>query len=201
MLQRLTKGQGGIILAAILGGAYSSTVTTVVLARRSKSEEQPHLFSGGILITSGMMYLRLAILLALFNQDLMNRLALPFVVLAGLAIGVGWLWSRRGDASGSKVIAESEPRNPLDISAALLFAVLFVAILMATHFAIEYFGEKGVYTLATIMGVTDVDPFIMGLTQAVPTLTLLQVASSSILIAASSNNVVKGIYAFSLSSR
>jgi uncharacterized membrane protein (DUF4010 family) len=89
VLQRLTKGQGGIILAALLGGAYSSTVTTVVLARRSMREEQPQLFAGGILIASGMMYLRLTILLALFNRDLMNRLAPFFLVLAGLAIGIG----------------------------------------------------------------------------------------------------------------
>ena len=201
VLQRLTKGQGGVILAALLGGAYSSTVTTVVIARRSTPEEQPHLFSGGILIASGMMYLRLAILLALFNQELMNRLALPFVGLAGLAIGVGWLWSRRGDESAVKVVREFEPKNPLEISAALLFALLFVTMLVATHIAIEYLGKTGVYTLATVMGVTDVDPFIMGMTQAAPTVTPLAVASSGILIAASSNNVVKGIYAFALSSR
>ncbi len=201
VLQRLTKGQGGIILAAFLGGAYSSTVATVALARRSKSENQPHLFSGGILIASGMMYLRLAVLLALFNQELMAKLSIPFVGLGGLAVGIGWLWSRRRDANELKLISESEPKNPLEISAALLFALLFVVMLIATHFAIVYLGERGVYTLATIMGVTDVDPFIMGLTQATPTLTPLHVASSSILIAASSNNVVKGIYAFALSSR
>jgi uncharacterized membrane protein (DUF4010 family) len=199
VLQRMTKGQGGVILAALLGGAYSSTVTTVVLARRSMREEQPHLFAGGILIASGMMYLRLTILLALFNQELMNRLALPFVGLAGLAIGVGWLWSRRGDADAVKATREFEPKNPLEISAALLFALLFVAMLVATHMAIQYLGETGVYILAAVMGITDVDPFIMSMTQSASTLTLLQVASSGIVVAASSNNVVKGIYAFALS--
>ncbi|OIR16390.1 MgtC family protein [mine drainage metagenome] len=201
VLQRLTRGQGGIILAAFLGGAYSSTVTTVALARRSKSENQPHLFSGGLLIASGMMYLRLAVLLALFNQELMARLSLPFLGLGIFAVGVGWLWSRRRDESELKLISESKPKNPLEISAALLFALLFVVMLIATHFAIAYLGEGGVYTLAAVMGVTDVDPFIMGLTQATPTLTPLHVASSGILIAASSNNVIKGIYAFALSSR
>jgi uncharacterized membrane protein (DUF4010 family) len=201
VLQRLTKDQGGIILGALLGGAYSSTVTTVVLARRSMREQQTHLFSGGILIASGMMYLRLAVLLALFNRGLMNKLALPFVVLAGLAMGIGWLWSRRGNAGAVKKAREFVPKNPLEISAALLFALFFVAMLVATHLAIEYLGQTGVYTLAAIMGVTDVDPFIMGMTQAAPTLTSLQMASSAILIAASSNNVVKGIYAFALSPR
>ena len=201
VLQRLTKEQGGVILAAFLGGAYSSTVTTVVLARRSAREEQPHLFAGGILIASGMMYLRLAILLALFNRELMDRLAPSFIALALLAIGAGWLWSRRGDATAVEIVREFEPKNPLEISAALLFALLFVAMLVATHLVVEYMGEAGVYSLATLMGVTDVDPFIMGMTQSAPVLTTVQLASSGILIAAASNNVAKGVYAFALSSR
>jgi len=51
------------------------------------------------------------------------------------------------------------------------------------------------------MGVSDVDPFIMGLTQAAGTLTPLNVAAAAVAIAASSNNVIKGIYAFSLADR
>jgi len=35
VLQKMTKDRGGILLASVLGGAYSSTVTTVVLSRRS----------------------------------------------------------------------------------------------------------------------------------------------------------------------
>lgn len=200
ILQRLTKGQGGVILSALLGGAYSSTVTTIALARRSKTEEQPHLFAGGILIASGMMYLRLAILLALFNRELMYNLSPYFVALACGAIGIGWLWSRRRDMNAPKVVTVIEPKNPLEISAALFFAMLFVAMLVATHLVTEYFGQRGVYSLAAIMGITDVDPFIMGLTQAAPALTSIQVASAGIAIAAASNNIVKGIYAFVLSS-
>src|SRR6202790_1559685 len=96
VIGRLTKG-GGVLLAAILGGAYSSTVTTLVLARRAGREHEPHLFSGATLIASGMMYLRLIILLALFNWGLFVALGPSFGVLAGLAIGTGWLWSRRRD--------------------------------------------------------------------------------------------------------
>ena len=51
------------------------------------------------------------------------------------------------------------------------------------------------------MGVSDVDPFIMGLTQAAGKLTPLNVAAGAILIAAASNNIVKGIYAYSLADR
>ena len=201
VLQKVTKSQGGAVLAAILGGAYSSTVTTVALAKRASREDRPHLFAGAILIASGVMYLRLVILLGLFNRSLMIKLAPSFLGLALLALSVGWIWSRRPDASSEAVKREFEPQNPLEMRAALLFAVLFLAMLVATHFTVVYLGRAGVYTLATIMGVSDVDPFIMGMTQATPTLTPLGLASASILIAAASNNVVKGIYSYAMADR
>ena len=198
VLQKLTKGQGGIVLAALLGGAYSSTVTTVVLARQGKVENQPHLFSGGILMASGVMYLRLTILLALFNRQLMAALWLPFVVLAVVATAFGWLWTRRADQGAQTAERELGPKNPLELTTALLFALLFLVMLVATQLAVTYLGKGGVDTLAAIMGVSDVDPFILGLTQAAGTLTPVNVAAGAILIAAASNNIVKGIYAYSL---
>jgi len=201
VLQLLTKGQGGVVLSALLGGAYSSTVTTVVMAKRAARENRPHLFAGGILVASGVMYIRLAILLALFNRQLMALLWAPFLVLAVLAVGGGWLWSRRADKNTQDVQREYEPKNPLELLTAFFFAALFLAMLIATQLAVTYLGKAGVKTLAAIMGVTDVDPFIMGLTQAAGKLTPLNVAAGAILIAASSNNVVKGIYAYSLADR
>ena len=201
VLQRVTKPQGGVLLAAILGGAYSSTVTTIALAKRASREERPHLFSGAILMASGVMYLRLTILLGLFNRSLLAHLAPSFLGLALLALLVGWVWLRKPDASSEAIKREFEPANPLELRAAFLFAALFLAMLVATHLTVVYLGRAGVYALAAIMGVTDVDPFIMGMTQATPALAPLALATVSILIAAASNNVVKGIYAYTLADR
>jgi uncharacterized membrane protein (DUF4010 family) len=197
ILQKITKSQGGVVLAALLGGAYSSTVTTIVMARRSKQEEHPHLFAGGILIASGVMYVRLAILLALFNRQMMVLVDLPFLVLAALAILTGWLWTRRADPTAQSMQREFEPSNPLELGAALLFAGIFLAMLIATQLAVTYVGRAGVNTLAAIMGFADVDPFILGMTQAAGTLILAKTAAAGALIAASSNNLAKGIYAWS----
>lgn len=201
VLQKLTKGQGGIVLAALLGGAYSSTVTTVVLSRQGKLEDHPHLFSGGILMASGVMYLRLVILLALFNRQLIAVLWLPFVVLACAAISFGWLWTRRADKDAQAVQRDLEPKNPLELRTALLFALLFLAVLVATQLAAKYFGNGGVDTLAAIVGVSDINPFVLGMTQAAGTLTPVKVAAGAIAIAAASNNVVNGIYAYSLAGK
>jgi uncharacterized membrane protein (DUF4010 family) len=201
VIQKLTKGQGGVILAALLGGAYSSTVTTVVLAKRAALENRPHLFAGGTLIASGVMYVRLAGLVTMFNRNLLTTLGVPFAVLAGVGVGAGWLWTRIPEAKAGEIKREFEPKNPLELRAAFFFALLFVAILVATHLAVTYLGKAGVYTLAALMGVTDVDPFIMGMTQSAGGVTPLKVASAAILIAAASNNLVKGIYSYIWSDR
>lgn len=198
VLQKVTKERGGVVLSAILGGAYSSTVTTVVMSRRAAREEHPHLFAGGMLIASGVMYLRLVALVAIFNQRLVVTLAPAFLVLAGVGIGGGWYWSRRPDLSLAPVKREFEPKNPLELLAAFGFAALFLIMLVATQLAVTYLGKAGVNTLAAIMGVTDVDPFIMGMTQAAGSLTPLKEAAAAVLIAAASNNLMKGIYAYSL---
>jgi uncharacterized membrane protein (DUF4010 family) len=201
VMQKVTKQQRGLVLSALLGGAYSSTATTVVMARRAAQEKHPHLFAGGILMACGMMYLRLAALLALFSRQLMTALAVPFLVLAALAIGGGWLWTRIPDDGAPDVQPEYDPKNPLELLTAFLFASLFVGMLVATQLAVTYLGKAGINTLAGIMGLVDVDPFIMGLTQATGTLTTVKIAAVAVAIAASSNNTAKGVYAYTLADR
>jgi uncharacterized membrane protein (DUF4010 family) len=190
-----------VLLSALLGGAYSSTVTTIALARRSASEQQPHLFSGGTLIASGMMYLRLALLLALFNHALLRVLGLPFILLACSAALAGWLWSRIPDSSEHASIRKLEPGNPLELRAALLFAVLFVTMMVATHLAVVYLGHRGIYALGGLMGLADVDPFILGVAQSAGHDVPVIVGAAGIVVAGVSNNVAKGFYAYGFSNR
>lgn len=201
VLQKITKDQGGIVLAALLGGAYSSTATTVVMAKRAAREDHPYLFSGGMLIACGVMYLRLTALLALFSRPLLSVLLAPFLTLAVAALAGGWLWSRRKEPNAGEVHREFEPKNPLELLTAFMFAGLFLAMLIITQLAVRYLGAGGVDTLAAIMGLADVDPFIMGLTQSSGTMTPVNVAAGAILIAAASNNAAKGVYAYSLADR
>jgi uncharacterized membrane protein (DUF4010 family) len=201
VLQKVTRGRGSVLLSAILGGAYSSTITTVVIAKRSKTTKRPHLFAGAILTACGMMYARLAALVAMFNRQLVVKLGLPFLALAAVGVAGGWAWSRLPDRERGQAGTSEPRRNPLELRSALLFAGVFVGMSVATQFAVAHVGRRGIYTLAAIFGVADVDPFILGLTQTAGISAGLQVSAQSILIAAASNNIAKGTYAIALGDR
>jgi uncharacterized membrane protein (DUF4010 family) len=201
ILQIWTRGRGGILLSAILGGAYSSTLTTVVMAKRAREESRPHLYAGSMLVASGVMYLRLLALLGIFNHQLLRLLWLPFLLLALIAMIGGWLWMHAPESGSAAPEQVIQPKNPLELRAALVFGLLFVGMLWISHLALTYLGRSGLYTLAGVMGVTDVDPFILSLAESGATLTPLALAAGAIALAAASNNFVKGFYAVGFSDR
>jgi uncharacterized membrane protein (DUF4010 family) len=198
LLQKVSQGRESIFLSAVLGGAYSSTVTTVILAKRSRETHAPHLFAGSMLMASGTMYARLLVLVALFNRELAAELLWPFLIASAAGLGVGWYWARVPTAGRKSGREEIRIKNPLEMSAALFFAVMFVALLAASHYAIARFGRGGIYALAAISGTVDVDPFVLGMTQSGQAGML---AAHAIAIAASSNNLMKGVYAFGFGDR
>ncbi len=192
LLQRFLPTAGSVRLTALLGGAYSSTLVTVALARKSRETDQPCLVSGSILMAAGVMYLRIALLVSLFSGELMRVLALPFMGLGAVALGSGWFWSHRRDERDAP--APHKARNPLELSAAFLFALLFRALMVVTRLVLGAFGKGGLLALAALMGVTDVDPFILGVVQGAGAHIELLLAASAIVVAAASNNLVKGLY-------
>ena len=61
--------------------------------------------------------------------------------------------------------------------------------------ATTQFGSSGIYSLAAIVGVTDIDPFVLNLAQGGTSGMSDSALAAAILIAASSNNILKAAYA------
>lgn len=195
LLQRYVPSSGALT-PSILGGAYSSTATTVVLARaqRDAATERPEL-TVGMVVATAVMYLRIDVVVALFNRPLALLLLPPLAALFALTTAIaGVLWWRRPQVP-PQASAKLPVANPLQLLAAVTFAVLFVAVALASSWVRTSFGRPGVFGLAAISGVTDIDPFVLNLAQgSVAGMSLASVAAA-ILIAASSNNVLKAVYA------
>lgn len=193
LLQRYVAPPGAGLWVAFLGGLYSSTATTLVLARRT--QEQPAAksqFEAGIVLATGVMYLRLLIIILVFNQGLAFALLPPLLVLAALGIALALAWYWIGGRQRSPQALSNNLANPLALGTAATFGVLFVAISIATAWASHWFGSTGMYVLAAIVGVSDIDPFVLNLAQSE---TATSLGAAAILVATSSNNLVKAVYA------
>jgi uncharacterized membrane protein (DUF4010 family) len=77
----------------------------------------------------------------------------------------------------------------------VVFAALFVAVSFVSNWAKAQFGTSGIYALAAIVGVTDIDPFVLNLAQGGTAGMSNGALAAAILIAASSNNILKAVYA------
>ena len=198
LLEKLSQGKGGVRLSAMLGGLYSSTFTTVVMAKEAKTASAPHTYAGGILIASGVMYLRFLALIGIFNRELMGRLLIPFLVLGAIGISGGWIWSSLVDTPKDAMPHPQSNKNPLELGSAFLLGLVFLVVLVATNFALVHLGSRGIYGMAVISGLAPVDPFIMGLTQTAGKMTPIGLAVAGIIVAAVSNNFAKAIIALAL---
>jgi uncharacterized membrane protein (DUF4010 family) len=194
LMQRFLAPAGSDLAVAFLGGLYSSTATTVVLARAARAEPSGNgLAQAGIILATAVMYLRILVIVALFDLPLAAGLAPTMVLFCAAGLVVAALQYRRARGNASAATA-MKPRNPLELGASVVFAALFVIVSIATQWARSHFGAAGVDALAAVIGFTDIDPFVLSIAQGGTGAMPVNTATVAILIAISSNNVLKAAY-------
>ena len=193
LLQRFVAPAGSNLAVAFLGGLYSSTATTVVLARTARAEPASNAAAqAGIILATAVMYLRILVIVAVFDPQLAGALAPTMLLSLAGAMAAGLQYRRaRGNVSAAQ---GTKPRNPLEFGAALVFAVLFVVVSVATQWARQRFGAAGVDALAAVIGFTDIDPFVLSIAQGGSGAMPANAATVAILIAIASNNALKAAY-------
>ena len=199
LIKKFVFPDSGIMLTGLLGGIYSSTATTIILARREKAEGTGLQSVSAILLANGMMYLRVLVLAFVFNTSIGIMLVWPFLLQFVIAFGLSRLVLRNAALSKTGPV-DAEPvgnKNPLELKTATVFGVLFVAFGLITQFVMEQYGSSGVAGLAFLIGVFDVDPFLLYLLQQNSGLVAMVIALA-VINATNSNNVMKMIYALGL---
>jgi len=203
LIKKFLFPDSGLMLTGLLGGIYSSTATTVILARREKKEGTGMQSVSAIMLANGMMYLRVLVLAYLFNQSIGQMLTIPFLVMFGVAFGLSKYTARKGKSQvvPASVSAETlSAKNPLELRTATIFGVLFVAFALITQSVMKHYGSTGVTGLAFVIGVFDVDPFLLFLLQQKSGIVAFTVILA-VINATNSNNMMKMVYALSLSSK
>ena len=182
----------GLGVTALAGGLASSTAVTVTLARKAAANaELVPLAVAATLLAWLVMFVRVGALMAAAGPEVLRATVVPLAAAALATAACAALFWRRGGARPEL----DEPGNPLELGPALLFAGLLAAVLLAGRFLQDQFGHLGLYILALVSGMADLDAITLSASRmsaqgAVDPAT----AGRAILLAAASNTVVKTLY-------
>ena len=145
----------GAVIAGILGGLISSTATTASVARRSKSpqDHSPHLVVI-TLISAAIVFGRVIVEVMIVGSGVAQQMLPPLLAMLALASLIAAIAYRL--ALKSEIQAD-EGTPPSELKGAVMFGLLYVVVLFAVSFAKEHFGQAGLYTVAAISGLTDMD--------------------------------------------
>ncbi|MCB0688309.1 MAG: DUF4010 domain-containing protein [Saprospiraceae bacterium] len=202
LLKKFVFPKSGIVLTGILGGLYSSTATTFILAKKSKELNEDHQVAASIILATAMMFLRIFVFAIIFNRFIAAKIAPVFLALflTSILISTYLLYlgrKRKIEVTVSEQEATNDLGNPLELKTALIFGVLFVFFAILTHYVTRQFGAQGIKILSYLVGVTDIDPFIINILQSKYSVSD-GVLSVAIINAITSNNLLKMVYAIVL---
>ena len=193
----------GTVVTGLTGGLASSTAATLAFSRQSKENDDvqaAQMLAIGTLIAWAVMFARVMVISFAVYPALLRELAVPMTAmgLACLASAGVLLWRQRSDAASSKA-GEIAVSTPFTLTQAAKFGLLFAAVLLVVKIVSDLELPGGLYVVAALAGLTDVDAISLSMAQHARGGATL-VATIAIVIATLANTVVKAGMAASIGS-
>ena len=183
----------GVFLTGAAGGLISSTAVSISLSEMfQKRFDLLNNYAGGIAIACTFMYLRVLFEAFVIHPQLALRLAPAY--LGAAVSGLLFSYYLYTHAKSVQISIESSAitKNPLQLSEAIKFGILFGIIYGAIAFVQTRYGNIGVYIVSLFSGITDVDAITLSLSQLSVDNKLAQTAAmNGIVIASVTNSIVK----------
>jgi len=196
VLTRLLGPARGTALTGLTGGLVSSTAVTLSFAKegRDNPQDAPAL-ACGILLAWAVMFVRVIVLVAVVNRGLLTQVLVPFAVMAVVVGGFAAYLYFRGGSVDTAARGSLKVQNPFSLTEAAKFAALFAVVLLAVKIVQEHFPPSGLYAVAALAGLTDVDAITLSMSEFAKAGDA-GVAVMAIVIAALTNTLVKCGMAF-----
>jgi uncharacterized membrane protein (DUF4010 family) len=158
--------QGGMAVAGLLGGFISSTATTVSLSRRSRDvPSMGHSLALAIVLASFVSFVRVLVEIAVVAPSSLGQMGPPLgAMMLAMLVMSGVLHLTSG---GDPDERRPERKPPSDLVPALIFGLLYALILLGVAFAQDRFGQRGLYLVAGLSGLTDLDAISLSTAQLV----------------------------------
>jgi uncharacterized membrane protein (DUF4010 family) len=184
----------GILLAGLAGGVAASTAVALSFSRLARDNpDRAPLLAAGIVLASTTMFPRIVLVVAVLQPALVPAIAWP-MALAGIAgvAGAALLARNREVAAGATPLTF---RNPFEFGMAVKFGVLLVVIMLLARALEVWLGDAGIYLLAVVSGLADVDAVTLSLARLTGPVLSPELAAAGIVIAALTNTAVKAAIA------
>lgn len=181
----------GTIIGGILGGLISSTATTVSYSRRARRSSGASAMAAlVIMIASTIVFARVFVEVAVVSPGIITTVIPPLAAMMALMsiLAAALYWTGPADADPMPV-----EDDPSQLPAAIVFGMLYAAVLFAVAAVREHLGDQALYAVAALSGLTDMDAITLSTAQMIKK-GRLEVATGwrMILIGAMSNLVFKG---------
>lgn len=155
VVYKLFGQRASTLLGGVLGGIVSSTATTVSYARRTRrTPEAAGMSAAVITIASAVTFVRIIVEVAVAGGAFIQQAIGPLAALLGLATAISvaaWLMQPGGDSP------MPPQKNPSELRYALIFAATYAVVLLAVAVGRHYLSSGGLYIVAAISGLTNVD--------------------------------------------
>jgi uncharacterized membrane protein (DUF4010 family) len=194
---RFVGNKWGILLTGLFGGFVTATATTLSLAL--KVREQPStvkMITGGIILAEVSSLIIQLFVVSIIITDIPIKLLLLLGIPALVGVILAMIPSiiLRPNISDSDDKINVNVENPISLKSTLSFALLISLGLVILVVAARYIGTTGVYLTSALGGFASLRVVTFSVSELVNSgEMLLSVASISILLAMSTNMIVKMI--------
>jgi uncharacterized membrane protein (DUF4010 family) len=197
---RLRGERQGLLWAGVLGGLASSTAATLTLARAARAHAPVAVAASAAIVAScGVMFVRMGVVVALLQPSLALRFGGFLALLGGVSFAAAaWLW-RRQPPPDMQVHTDT---RVFDLPTAVGFGLFLGAIAILARAAREGLGDVGLYGVAVLSGLADVDALVISAVQMQSQSEIgTAVTAIAILLAAAANMVTKAAMAWAIAGR
>lgn len=190
---KLLGQKRGVFITGAAGGLISSTAVSISLSKMFQHQTAfLNNYAGGIAIACTFMYLRVLFEAAVIHPDLALYLAPAYLAASVSGLGFSYYLYTHSQAADIQMDNSAITKNPLQLSEAIKFGILFGVIYGAIAFTQTRFGDIGVYIVSLISGITDVDAITLSLSELARDDKLAMTTSmNGIVIASVTNSLVK----------
>ncbi|MFO7576088.1 MAG: MgtC/SapB family protein [Pelovirga sp.] len=188
MAIKIVGSHKGLLITGFLGGVISSTAATINLSKLAQKKVRVPVICAAILLAETIMFPRMLLEIAVVNRALLIPALLPVLLMTVIMlVGVVIIWHHK-DESGDN---ELPVTNPFQIKMALQFGLLLAAVMFLSQAFMVWLGDTGIYLVALISGIADVDAITLSLASMAKTDLAADTAVRGIVIAAIANTLFK----------